>query len=127
RLGAEALPETLARLVTEKSEGNPLFAEEIITFLTERGIFRAVATNLNFDVSTVATALPASVQGVLTARIDRLAPKDRSLLQAASVIGREFDPVLLAGAVSETNLMIGSQRCRRLTWFEGRPSSRFPR
>ena len=102
RLGVEALPEALARQVTEKAEGNPLFAEEIITFLTERGILRTVAGKLDFDASAVAAALPASVQSVLTARVDRLAPKDRALLQAASVIGRQFDPQLLAVAVGET-------------------------
>ena len=41
RLGVEALPEALARQVTEKAEGNPLFAEEIVSFLTERGMLRA--------------------------------------------------------------------------------------
>ena len=90
--------------MTEKAEGNPLFAEEIITFLTERGILRTVAGKLDFDVSAVAAALPASMQGVLTARVDRLAPKDRALLQAASVIGRQFDPQLLARAVGETDI-----------------------
>ena len=104
RLGVEALPEALARQVTEKAEGNPLFAEEIIAFLTERGILRTVAGKLDFDVSAVAAALPASIQGVLTARVDRLAPKDRALLQAASVIGRQFDPQLLAGAAGETDI-----------------------
>jgi predicted ATPase len=104
RLGVETLPEALARQVTEKAEGNPLFAEEIITFLTERGILRVVAGKLDFDAGAVAGALPASVQGVLTARVDRLAPKDRELLQAASVIGRRFDPQLLAVAVGETDI-----------------------
>ena len=104
RLGVEALPEVLARFVAEKAEGNPLFAEEIITFLIEHGVLRDVAGKLDFDVNTVATALPASVQGVLNARIDRLAPKERALLQAASVIGRQFDPALLARAVGETDV-----------------------
>ena len=39
----------MARQVTDKAEGNPLFAEEIITFLTERGILRTVAGKLDFD------------------------------------------------------------------------------
>ena len=103
RLGVEALPEALARQVTEKAEGNPLFAEEIVSFLTERGILRT-GGKLDFDASAVATALPASVQSLLTARVDRLAPKDRALLQAASVIGRRFDPQLLAAAVGETDI-----------------------
>ena len=41
----EALPEALARQVTEKAEGNPLFAEEIVSFLTERGILRTSTAN----------------------------------------------------------------------------------
>ena len=102
RLGVEALPEALARQVTEKAEGNPLFAEEIVSFLTERGMLRTTAGKLEFDASAVAAALPASVQSLLTARVDRLAPNDRALLQAASVIGRRFDPQLLAVAVGET-------------------------
>ncbi len=104
RLGVEALPEALARQVTEKVEGNPLFTEEMITFLTERGILRTVAGKLEADVSAVAAALPASVQGILTARVDRLPPKDRALLQAASVIGRRFDPQLLAVVAGETDI-----------------------
>ena len=57
-----------------------------------------------FDASTVATALPANVQGILNARVDRLAPTERALLQAASVIGRQFDSQLLAAAVGETDV-----------------------
>ena len=93
RLGVDVLPEALARQVAEKAEGNPLFAEEIVSFLTERGILRTTVA-IEFDASAVAAALPASVQSLLTARVDRLAPRDRSLLQAASVIGRQFDPRL---------------------------------
>ena len=102
RLAVDVLPETLARQVTEKAEGNPLFAEEIVSFLIERGVLRTTAGKVEFDESAVATALPASVQSLLTARVDRLAPKDRGFLQAASVIGRRFDPELLASAVGET-------------------------
>jgi class 3 adenylate cyclase len=104
RLGVEALPEALERQVTEKAEGNPLFAEEIVSFLTERGMLRAAAGKLEFDASAVAAALPATVQSLLTARVDRLEPKDRALLQAAAVIGRRFDVELLAVAVGTTDI-----------------------
>lgn len=104
RLGVDALPEALARQVAEKAEGNPLFAEEIVSFLTERGMLRMTAGAVEFDGNAVAAVLPASVQSLLTARVDRLVPKDRALLQAASVIGRRFDPQLLALAVGETAL-----------------------
>lgn len=104
RLGVEALPEAMARQIAEKAEGNPLFAEEIVSFLTERGIVRAAAGELTFDAAAVAAALPASVQSLLTARVDRLAASDRALLQVASVIGRRFDPELLAAASGESGV-----------------------
>ena len=102
RPGAEALPEPLAWQVAEKAEGNPLFAEEIVSFLSERGIVRTSTGKLDFD----ATALPASVQSLLTARVDRLTLSDRAVLQAASVIGRHFDPKLLAVVTGEIDLNV---------------------
>ena len=90
RLRVGALPEALARQVTEKAEGNALFAEEIVSFLTERGVLTAAAGKVEFDASAVAAVLPASIQALLTARVDRLTPDDRALLQAAAVIGRRF-------------------------------------
>jgi len=122
RLGVEVLPEALARQVTEKAEGNPLFAEEIVSFLTERGMLRTTAGMLDFDSSAVAAALPASVQSLLTARVDRLASKDRALLQAASVIGRRFDPELLGVAAGETNIDARLAGCRRSIWSIPRAS-----
>jgi predicted ATPase len=80
----------------EKAEGNPLFAEEIVSYLTERGIVR---TAVEFDASALAAALPLSIQSLLTGRVDRLAPNDRALMQAASVIGRRFNSQLLAAAL----------------------------
>src|SRR6202040_3280015 len=77
------------------------FVEEIVTYLTERGILR---TTVEFDTNAVAAALPASVQSLLTARVDRLALKDRSLLQAASVIGRQFDSQVLAAVIGERDV-----------------------
>ena len=49
RLGVDALPETLARQVAEKAEGNALFAEEILSFLTERGVLRVAGGKVEFD------------------------------------------------------------------------------
>ena len=61
--------------MTEKAEGNALFAEEILSFLTERGVLRVAGGKVEFDADAAA-ALPASVQSLLTARVDRLAPQD---------------------------------------------------
>ena len=102
RLAAERLPEALARFVAEKAEGNPLFAEEIASFLIEQGMVRLTASSLEFNAEEVARALPTSVQSLISARVDRLSAPDRALLQAAAVIGRRFDADLLA-AVSGAN------------------------
>jgi predicted ATPase len=100
RLAVDVLPDVLARRITDKAEGNPLFAEEIVSFLTDRGILR---TTVDFDPNAVAMALPMSVQSLLTVRVDRLPADDRALLQAASVIGRRFESQLLAAIVGQTD------------------------
>lgn len=96
RLGGADVPEALAKLIVAKADGNALFAEEVASFLVERGVVRQGAAGLEYDAAAVAAALPGSVQSLLTARVDRLAPNDRALLQAAAVIGRRFSPDLLA-------------------------------
>jgi class 3 adenylate cyclase len=96
RFGVDKLPEPLARLVVEKAEGNALFVEEIASYLMERGTVRRTPSGLGYDAGTVAAALPASVELLLTARVDQLSPEDRNLLQIAAVIGRRFDPQLLS-------------------------------
>jgi predicted ATPase len=48
--------------VAEKAGGNPLFAEETISFLTERGALRVTAGKVEFEANAVAAALPANVQ-----------------------------------------------------------------
>jgi tetratricopeptide (TPR) repeat protein len=96
RFGVDSLPEPLAQLIVDKAEGNALFVEEIASFLMERGTVRVTRLGLGYDSRQIATALPASVELLLTARADRLSADDRKLLQSAAVIGRRFDPGLLA-------------------------------
>ena len=123
RLVVEFPPEALVLLVTEKAEGNPLFAEEIVSFLAERGALRASDGKVEFDANAVATALPGSVQSLLTARVDRLGQQDRALLQAAAVIGRRFDPQLLAAVVdggSDLDSRLASMQSLDLVHLDGK-------
>lgn len=96
RLGVEEAPEALIRQVTERSAGNPLFGEEILSFLLEQGALRVEAGAADFDAALGASGLPASMQTLLAARVEKLPREDRALLQAAAAIGRRFDPGLLA-------------------------------
>lgn len=98
RWGVKEVPQPLAQLVTDKAEGNPLFVEEITSFLVERGTVRRTSEGLAYDTNTAVATLPATVELLLRARVDRLTPGDRALLQIAAVIGRRFDPKLLSEA-----------------------------
>ena len=99
RLGTTQVPEALARVVAERSEGNALFAEEIATFLIEHAVVCRQDGELLFDATKLASALPISVHSLLSVRIDQLSAANRALLQTAAVIGRRFAPNLLAEAV----------------------------
>jgi len=102
RLQLADLPGMLARSVADKAEGNPLFAEEIATFLLERGSIRRTTSGIDYDPVAVATALPNTIYSLLTARIDRLDPDDRTLLQAAATIGRRFTREVLRTVTGTT-------------------------
>ena len=71
------LDESVRRTVLDKTEGNPLFVEETVRMLAERG-------------GSGAEQIPDTVQALIAARIDRIAPEARTVLQRASVIGRTF-------------------------------------
>lgn len=96
RLGVTSLPDALARQVTERAAGNPLFGEEILSYLLDQGAVRVASGKADFDGATGPNELPTSIQGLLATRTDRLPLEDRALLQAAASIGRQFDPALLS-------------------------------
>ncbi len=94
-LGHDSSVEALKPMLIRRSEGTPLFLEESVRMLAEagalvgeRGAYRLVQTP---DVLQV----PATVQAILAARIDRLEPEDKRLLQAAAVVGAHVPFVLL--------------------------------
>jgi adenylate cyclase len=80
----------LAELIHERSAGNPFFAEEIVRALTEDGHLEGERGAHRLARPVEDARVPASVQTVLAARIDRLDPDAKRLLQVASVAGKEF-------------------------------------
>jgi class 3 adenylate cyclase len=96
RLGIAAPPDDLIRQITDRAGGNPLFGEEILIFLLQQGALSVTNGRAEFDPNLSQSDLPASMQSLMTARMDRLPRQDRNLLQAAAAIGRRFDPGLLA-------------------------------
>jgi class 3 adenylate cyclase/tetratricopeptide (TPR) repeat protein len=89
-LGEWSGPEEVGRRIVEGAAGNPLFIEEMLRMLVDDGALaqeegRWVARG---DVSRVGA--PETVQAVIAARLDRLDPTDRDVLQRASVVGEVF-------------------------------------
>jgi predicted ATPase len=87
---AEALPPELRNLVVERAEGNPLFVEELIGTLIDRGNLKRVGESWQAKRLEPNIEIPDSVQAVLAARIDLLPSLEKAALQAASVVGRMF-------------------------------------
>jgi tetratricopeptide (TPR) repeat protein len=100
-LGQSAELEPIREFVTSKTEGNPFFIEEMVQALFDEG---ALVRNgvIRQAKPLNAIKLPASVQGVLAARIDRLAPEEKELLQTLSVIGKEFSIRVIERATRRT-------------------------
>src|SRR6185436_11280155 len=94
--------DTLARLrarIEAQARGNPLFVEEMIRALVERGTLRGERGAYGLAAPIEDLTLPETVQAVLASRIDRLADRDKDVLQAAAVIGRDVPLGLLRTVV----------------------------
>ncbi len=89
-LAADELPPNLAKLIAQKSDGNPLFIEEVTKSLIDEGVLRFEHGRLRLERELDKISVPDSIQDVLMARIDRLEEEPRRAIQVASVIGREF-------------------------------------
>jgi class 3 adenylate cyclase/tetratricopeptide (TPR) repeat protein len=99
-LGPDTGLEPLTRALIARTEGNPFFLEESVRALAETGslLGERGAYRLARPLQTI--QVPATVQAVLAARIDRLPPGDKALLQTASVVGKDV-PFALLQAVAE--------------------------
>lgn len=92
RLGEAALSPDVREVVIDRAQGNPFFLDELLNALKESGaiVRRERAWQLASDRTIESLALPDSVQGVITGRIDRLQPALQLTLKVASAIGRTF-------------------------------------
>jgi class 3 adenylate cyclase/tetratricopeptide (TPR) repeat protein len=95
-LGSDPSLDGLAELIRERTQGNPFFIEELVQALIEAGSLAGERGAYRLAAPVREDAVPASVQAVLAARIDRLSPRDKTVLQAAAVIGKEFPGPVLA-------------------------------
>ncbi|MCI0372600.1 MAG: AAA family ATPase [candidate division NC10 bacterium] len=99
-LGADGALASLKQLLVNRTEGNPFFLEESVQTLVETQVLVGERGAYRLAKALPAIQVPATVQAVLAARIDRLPPEEKRLLQAAAVIGEDV-PLPLLQAVAE--------------------------
>jgi class 3 adenylate cyclase len=90
----------LPDLIQERTAGNPFFIEEVVRALAESGNIEGKRGAYRLVRPVDDTGVPPTVNTILAARIDRLAEREKSLLQTAAVIGREFSEPILARAAA---------------------------
>ena len=92
----------LKRLLIERTEGNPLFVEESVRALVETGALTGARGAYRLARDLPAIHVPGTVQAILSARIDRLPPEEKRLLEIAAVIGKDFPLALLQAVADQT-------------------------
>jgi adenylate cyclase len=86
---------TLPELIHQRTGGNPFFNEEVARSLIESGVLEGGPGGYRLVRPIEELKIPGTVQAVLAARIDRLAERERGLLQTAALIGKEFPRSIL--------------------------------
>jgi predicted ATPase len=90
----------LKQLILDKTQGTPFFMEELVQTLAEEGTLSGEHGSYRLVQAPTTLQLPSTVQGVLAARIDRLTPDEKALLQQLAVIGRQFPMSLIRQVVT---------------------------
>jgi class 3 adenylate cyclase/tetratricopeptide (TPR) repeat protein len=105
-LGDDPTLESLQRALIERTEGNPFFLEESVRTLEETQVMVGELGAYRLARAPVPMQVPATVQAVLAARMDRLPAEEKTLLQTAAVIGKDVPFALLQAvtALSEETL-----------------------
>ncbi len=85
-LAQAVLPAEMQQALLRRADGNPLFAEEYIRMLRDRGLLRREGGSWRLDGNHV--DVPETVQGIIAARLDALEQDEKAVLQTAAVVGR---------------------------------------
>ena len=91
----------LKRLILERTDSTPFFMEEVVQTLVEEGELTGERGNYQLETAPTELHISPTVQGVLAARIDRLAGEEKTLLQQLAVIGRQFPISLVKQVVTQ--------------------------
>ena len=116
-VGSDPSLDETRELIIQRAGGNPFFTEELVRSLAGSGHLLGRPGDYRVGSSISEAEVPATVQAVLAARIDRLAPEPRSMLEAAAVLGKEF-PARLLARVADLDETAFEDRLRELVAAE---------
>jgi ABC-type transport system substrate-binding protein len=122
-VGPDTLPPEMERRIVEPAEGNPFFLEEIVHSLADVGALVREGDRWRLD-HAVEVHVPATVEKVILARVDRLPEGAHAVLMAASVLGRQFGLPLLEALSAEDDVRRSLTELQRLDLV--RESRRWP-
>jgi len=94
-VGEKVLPRAIVHEIVDRTDGVPLFVEEVTKALLEAGVGEGDANPLFSRISLGALAVPATLHASLLARLDRLSPEAKEIAQTGAAIGREFTDDLI--------------------------------
>jgi predicted ATPase/DNA-binding winged helix-turn-helix (wHTH) protein len=96
--------QALARLVHQRTEGNPLFMVNVTDFLVAQGLLveKEDRWELRSDLEDLSRGIPPTIRQVIEEQFERLSAEEQYLLEAASVAGVEFSALEVAAGLGET-------------------------
>ena len=104
-LGEGQVGDDLADFLADKTNGNPLFVEQLTLDMRERGLIGIEDGEWHLT-SAGAEWVPESVSAVMIARLDRLAAQVKAVVQTAAVLGREFEVLVLSRMLREDDTQL---------------------
>src|SRR5207247_1880006 len=112
-LGTDPELDGLKQILIERTDGNPFFLEENVRALVETKVLDGERGHHRLSQPLASIRVPATVQAVLAARIDRLPPEEKHLLQSAAVIGKDV-PLPLLHEIAELSTEALQDRLKHL-------------
>ncbi|MEP7378516.1 MAG: AAA family ATPase [Chloroflexota bacterium] len=100
--GGRALPKSLRERILTAAEGNPLYVEEMLGMLLDEGLLAEDGASWRATADLERVKVPPTVKALLAARLDGLAPAERSIAEHAAVIGRVFEQAAIAALAPES-------------------------
>src|SRR5262245_23276859 len=115
RFARHQLAPDLAQAIYQATEGNPLFVVNLVDYWIARGVLVEHDGRWGIDagLTAVASRVPDTLRHMIERQLDRLPPETRGMLEAASVVGREFSTGTVAAALGEAQDRV-DDRCETL-------------